>query len=249
MKAPWEKFSLPQEGGAYATGRSAEFVRTMRETSAALERVAAFPPAGTSADSGGASRSLSPSSAISEAAPEERCGSSFEEAVRRELQFPFRIDVRRPASQRARRQQIAAFCRPDVDRFCQWRGARDALHDAPVSSRLLASRGAPAPRKSFAGTRSTSAQLTPGASRRRDGDHPTGDWNGGERIFSSSPASRSRSIDQRVEPDGTRHALSQEGSPRSTSLDGRRTPAVAQPPPIRRSAYGIVMSSYALRRL
>jgi hypothetical protein len=44
MKAPWEKFSLPQESGAYATGRSAEFVRTMRETFGPLvERVANFP--------------------------------------------------------------------------------------------------------------------------------------------------------------------------------------------------------------
>ena len=45
MKAPWEKFSLPAgDDGAYATGRSAEFVRTMREIFGPLvERVVKFP--------------------------------------------------------------------------------------------------------------------------------------------------------------------------------------------------------------
>ena len=45
MKAPWETFSLPAgDGGAFATGRSAEFVRTMREIFGPLvERVAKFP--------------------------------------------------------------------------------------------------------------------------------------------------------------------------------------------------------------
>jgi hypothetical protein len=43
MKAPWEKFSLP-EGAAYASGRSAEFVRTMRLIFGPLvERVDSFP--------------------------------------------------------------------------------------------------------------------------------------------------------------------------------------------------------------
>jgi hypothetical protein len=46
MKPPWEKFSLPSEdGGAYATGRSPEFVRTMREIFGPLvDRVAKWPP-------------------------------------------------------------------------------------------------------------------------------------------------------------------------------------------------------------
>lgn len=45
MKAPWEKFSLPAEGGAWATGRSPEFVRTMREIFGPLvERAPKFPP-------------------------------------------------------------------------------------------------------------------------------------------------------------------------------------------------------------
>ena len=44
MKSPWEKFSLPGAAPAYASGRSAEFVRTMRETFGPLvERVEAFP--------------------------------------------------------------------------------------------------------------------------------------------------------------------------------------------------------------
>ena len=45
MKAPWEKFSLPAgDGVAYASGRSAEFTRTMREVFGPLvERVAKFP--------------------------------------------------------------------------------------------------------------------------------------------------------------------------------------------------------------
>ena len=45
MKAPWEKFSLPAgDGGAFATGRSPEFVRTMREIFGPLvERVAKLP--------------------------------------------------------------------------------------------------------------------------------------------------------------------------------------------------------------
>lgn len=44
MKAPWEKFSLPAEGPAYAVGRSDEFVKTMRATFGPLvERVAKFP--------------------------------------------------------------------------------------------------------------------------------------------------------------------------------------------------------------
>ncbi len=44
MRAPWEKFSLPVDGGAFATGKSAEFVRTMRETFGPLvERVPKFP--------------------------------------------------------------------------------------------------------------------------------------------------------------------------------------------------------------
>lgn len=44
MKAPWEKFSLPAEGPAYAVGRSDEFVKTMRATFGPLvERVARFP--------------------------------------------------------------------------------------------------------------------------------------------------------------------------------------------------------------
>ena len=45
MKSPWEKFSLPSgDGGIYATGRSPEFVRTMREIFGPLvERVAKLP--------------------------------------------------------------------------------------------------------------------------------------------------------------------------------------------------------------
>ena len=46
MKAPWEKFSLPAgDGGAFAAGRSPEFVRTMREIFGPLvERVVRWPP-------------------------------------------------------------------------------------------------------------------------------------------------------------------------------------------------------------
>jgi hypothetical protein len=45
MKAPWEKFSLPaRDGAAYATGRSPEFLRSMREIFGPLvERVATVP--------------------------------------------------------------------------------------------------------------------------------------------------------------------------------------------------------------
>ena len=44
MKAPWEKFSLPDTGPAYASGRSPEFARAIREIFGPLvERVAAFP--------------------------------------------------------------------------------------------------------------------------------------------------------------------------------------------------------------
>ena len=44
MKAPWEKFSLPAGGGAYARGRSAEYVRALRQIFGPLiERVDAFP--------------------------------------------------------------------------------------------------------------------------------------------------------------------------------------------------------------
>ena len=44
MKPPWEKFSLPANGIAYATGASAEFVRTMREIFGPLvERVDRLP--------------------------------------------------------------------------------------------------------------------------------------------------------------------------------------------------------------
>ena len=45
MKAPWEKFSLPApDGTVYATGRSPEFVRTMREIFGPLvERVTKLP--------------------------------------------------------------------------------------------------------------------------------------------------------------------------------------------------------------
>ncbi|HEY1434250.1 MAG TPA: hypothetical protein VGG65_02685 [Thermoanaerobaculia bacterium] len=45
MKSPWEKFSLPSRGAAYASGRSAEFVKTMREIFGPLvDRVENFPP-------------------------------------------------------------------------------------------------------------------------------------------------------------------------------------------------------------
>jgi hypothetical protein len=45
MRAPWEKFSLPAEGPAYAVGRSDEFVKTMRSTFGPLvERVTKLPP-------------------------------------------------------------------------------------------------------------------------------------------------------------------------------------------------------------
>jgi hypothetical protein len=45
LRSPWEKFSLPGNRTAYATGRSTEFVRTMREVFGPLvERVEAFPP-------------------------------------------------------------------------------------------------------------------------------------------------------------------------------------------------------------
>ena len=45
MRAPWEKFSLPAEGGAFAVGRSSEFVRAMREIFGPLvERAPEFPP-------------------------------------------------------------------------------------------------------------------------------------------------------------------------------------------------------------
>ena len=44
MRAPWEKFSLPSEATAYASGRSPEFARTIREIFGPLvERVAEMP--------------------------------------------------------------------------------------------------------------------------------------------------------------------------------------------------------------
>ncbi len=44
VKAPWEKFSLPSGATAYASGRSPEFTRTVRETFGPLvERVAEVP--------------------------------------------------------------------------------------------------------------------------------------------------------------------------------------------------------------
>jgi len=44
MKAPWEKFSLPGSGPAYASGRSPEFTRAAREIFGPLvERVVEFP--------------------------------------------------------------------------------------------------------------------------------------------------------------------------------------------------------------
>ena len=44
MKAPWEKFSLPASAPAYASGRSPEFARAVREIFGPLvERVASFP--------------------------------------------------------------------------------------------------------------------------------------------------------------------------------------------------------------
>jgi hypothetical protein len=44
VKPPWEKFSLPADGVAYARGSSAEFVRTMRQIFGPLvERVERLP--------------------------------------------------------------------------------------------------------------------------------------------------------------------------------------------------------------
>ncbi len=44
MKSPWEKFSLPSGASAFASGSSAEFVRTIRETFGPLvERVEEIP--------------------------------------------------------------------------------------------------------------------------------------------------------------------------------------------------------------
>jgi hypothetical protein len=44
VKAPWEKFSLPGDGVAYARGSTREFVRTIRETFGPLvERVETLP--------------------------------------------------------------------------------------------------------------------------------------------------------------------------------------------------------------
>jgi hypothetical protein len=44
MKAPWEKFSLPASGPAYASGRSPEFERSVRAIFGPLvERVGRFP--------------------------------------------------------------------------------------------------------------------------------------------------------------------------------------------------------------
>lgn len=44
MKPPWEKFSLPANGAAYAKGSSPEFIRTMREIFGPLvERVERLP--------------------------------------------------------------------------------------------------------------------------------------------------------------------------------------------------------------
>jgi hypothetical protein len=44
VKPPWEKFSLPADGAAYARGSSAEFVRTMRQIFGPLvERVERLP--------------------------------------------------------------------------------------------------------------------------------------------------------------------------------------------------------------
>ena len=43
-KSPWEKFSLPGQAEAYASGKSPEFVRTMRQIFGPLvERVEKFP--------------------------------------------------------------------------------------------------------------------------------------------------------------------------------------------------------------
>jgi hypothetical protein len=45
VKAPWEKFSLPSAAPAYASGRSPEFVRTVRQIFGPLvERVVTIPP-------------------------------------------------------------------------------------------------------------------------------------------------------------------------------------------------------------
>ena len=44
MRSPWEKFSLPGRGTAYASGRSPEFVRAARQIFGPLvERVETFP--------------------------------------------------------------------------------------------------------------------------------------------------------------------------------------------------------------
>jgi hypothetical protein len=44
LRSPWEKFSLPAGGGAYASGRSAEYVRALRQIFGPLvERVPSFP--------------------------------------------------------------------------------------------------------------------------------------------------------------------------------------------------------------
>ena len=44
MRSPWEKFSLPAGGAAYASGRSPEFVRAARQIFGPLvERVEKFP--------------------------------------------------------------------------------------------------------------------------------------------------------------------------------------------------------------
>ena len=44
VKSPWEKFSLPGQAEAFASGRTPEFVRTMRQTFGPLvERVPKFP--------------------------------------------------------------------------------------------------------------------------------------------------------------------------------------------------------------
>ena len=44
MRSPWEKFSLPARGAAYASGRSPEFVRAARQIFGPLvDRVETFP--------------------------------------------------------------------------------------------------------------------------------------------------------------------------------------------------------------
>ena len=221
--SPWEKFSLPGQAEAYASGQSPEFVRTMRQIFGPLvERVPKFPA--------GRHPWL-----MAEVPAEGSLSAFFRDLEKRLLpagslvvfpmkplvrsRFPFLDRWAKAGSRKVVETNRGIFGPLTSIRFVIRSRGREVGPREPhspqkgcgFSSSCSCSRGRPPRARSSLGLAGRKAQLdaegalTSSTARRFDGD-----WNGGERIFRVFPGQTlGFETLRRIEPDETVRELSE----------------------------------------